>query len=287
MNIFDGLSSFAHQAYDAASSAAGAAAGAASAAASSLYNYASPYLPGQSGSGSSSGVDASASTSKPGHYVPADELRRMAQQQAQVSDVEGEDSDAESVADDAEPNNIDPNAQGHAHGQHADGWSPYKPLPRNTTIGTAFDYLRKDFHYTLEGKMKHHLEKLKELETENNLLDTLLTKILEKTESQQNSLDAAHKGGFDCTDDAELTQLLENGRNSGLNIPNKTQFTKSEKDLLIRELERKGRDLEKKLKDQAQKIDEAKAMTNQVYEMLKSLADKINSLISKICQAIK
>ena len=287
MNIFDGLQGYAdqvkgyaNQAYSAATDAATAVAGAAGVAANTLYNHVSPYLPGQP----TAKTDLAAPAVKPpGHYMNAAELA-AAKAQAEVEDVEDSEIDEESVDDDADSHAINPDAQGQAQQQHADGWSPYKVLPKaGTTLGTAFEYLRKDFQYTLEGKMNAHLGKLKGLEGENNLLDGILSKILEKSEAQQDT----QKGGFDCTDDAELTQLLENGRNAGLNIPNKTQFTKSEKDLLIRELERKGRELEKKLKEQAQAIDEAKTMTNQIMEMLKALSDKINSLLSKISQAIK
>jgi hypothetical protein len=168
-------------------------------------------------------------------------------------------------------------------------WEPYKKLelpkstPKSRELLIALDWLRRDFEYTFEKKLEKHMNTLKELDVKQKLAQDLLEKVVERSDAQKNR----HNGGFDCTDDNGLKVLLENARNAGIAVPqNKFVFSKAEKDLLVRNIERFGRELEKKIKEEAQAIEEIKTMRNQVFEMIKALHDRLSQIIKKMAEAI-
>ena len=294
MSFLDGISGLTSSAYNAASHAAAAAAsaaqsaaiqaaGAVGAAAQSVANSAQDY------------ARSHASNAQPAHNPSSsaasiDEPARTRSSQVPPHLRNAHEAELDSDSDDDEKGSVNSNGQNAAQ-QQSKGWTPYQPLPKNASLGVAFEALKNDALYTAQKKMETELKKLKEIEAKVNLLGDILDKVNALSEAQEATAATGDKGGFDCTTEGtELLQLMKNARNLGLidsEIPEKTKFTKREKDLLIKQIERKTREQERMIKEQTSKIEESKTMLNEFISILKACADKIHEAIKKILQNIK
>lgn len=154
---------------------------------------------------------------------------------------------------------------------------PSKPLRKGVSLEDEHELLRLEAIANWEMLVKKHAQKGQVAYEKMGELNELLKAINTQTDA---------KGNFEVKDD-ETRKLIQRAKALGANIPEKTKFTRDERDNLLSNVKMTASKFELEMRLATSDASEVMAQRNQVYQILHTNTKSNKEVSSAVSRGIK